>query len=133
VAWGVRAAPSDDSEQHAPVALACQNQNHMEEDGIEPQTAAIGAGHGRDCRSSPRLEFFPGYATGYIGGQMGQARWAGTGTARKSTTLARPGPTVVPCLGLYVGPQCRHGHGTIYGPARKRPSKAIYLSTAHGP
>jgi hypothetical protein len=64
---------------------------------------------------------------------MGQTRWAGASTARKSTVLARPGPIVVPCLGLYVSPQCRHGTTRFMGRHEKGPLKpSTYLQpTAH--
>ena len=60
-----------------------------------------------------------------IAGQLGRARWAGTGTAQESTALSRPGPGAG---GLVPGPCQAPGHawaaikahGTSTGPARQK-------------
>jgi hypothetical protein len=73
----------------------------------------------------------PKFQLSGIDGQMGQARWAGTETARKSTALERPG-TEGSCLGparhdcrAVPGPPPRHGGPTRarheIGPARCQP------------
>jgi hypothetical protein len=54
---------------------------------------------------------------------MGQARWTGTGTARKSTALTRSDTMVGPCLGRYLGPAAWHGHGTTLGQPDLNPLK----------
>jgi hypothetical protein len=73
-----------------------------------------------------------------IDGQMGQARWAGPRTARKSPALERPGTKgVVPRAGparwsdrAWAAPSARWpgtGHDTIFGPARCQPVKITPL------
>ena len=60
-----------------------------------------------------------------IAGQLGLARWAGTGTAQESTALSRSGPGAG---GLVPGPCQAPGrawaaikaHGTSTGPARQK-------------
>ena len=60
-----------------------------------------------------------------IDGQLGRARWAGTGTAQESTALSRSGPGAG---GLVPGPCQAPGrawaaikaHGTSTGPARQK-------------